>query len=177
MDEILDVLIVSYHGSARGPMAEALMSVLSKGRIRAFSASIFPIDRVHPLAEELISAIGYRKDETLEPLNIFDQWQIRGKQAEYIFCACKEASLLAFGNWPGDPTYIEYRKYEELDEFFGVRTDKVHGRLQPGSLAQQRSTFRRVFEQMTTDIREYVARVLPRENGRVFVPARLPAID
>lgn len=64
-------------------MAEALMSVLSKGRIKAFNAPILPVNWVHPLAEELISAIGYRKDETLEPLNIFDQ--LRGKQADYIF--------------------------------------------------------------------------------------------
>jgi protein-tyrosine-phosphatase len=172
----VDVLIVSCYGAARGPMAEALMSVLSKGRIRAFDAPILPTHCVHPLAKDLISAIGYKKSVSYEPTNIYDQWQLRGQKADFIFGVCKEAVIVAFGNWPGDPQYMEYLDYEELEPFYGIRADGAQAHIEAKSRAC-RSAFRRVFEEMATDIREYVVRILTMVDGREFVPASLPPID
>lgn len=48
--------------SARSQMAEALITVLSKGRIRGFSAGSNPSGSVQPRAARLIGELGYPAD-------------------------------------------------------------------------------------------------------------------
>ncbi|MDR6739110.1 protein-tyrosine-phosphatase [Herbaspirillum sp. 1173] len=177
MDEIVDVLIVCMNGSARGPIAEALMSVLSKGRIRPFNASIVPTHLVHPYAKELMDSIGYEKKESNGPSNIYDHWQLRGQQADFIYGVCGEVARLTFGNWPGEARYSRYSSFRELEPPFQVWDNDGQAAVDIDiNDWPNLPIFYEVLEEMIRDITEYVVTVMTMVDGREFVPAELPVI-
>jgi protein-tyrosine-phosphatase len=175
MDEIVDVLIVCMNGSARGPIAEALMSVLSKGRIRPFNASIVPMHMVHPYAKELMDSIGYEKKESNGPSNIYDHWQLRGQQADFIYGVCGDVARLTFGNWPGEPRYGRYSSFKQLEPPFQIWDNDAQAPVDIDDWPN-RLIFQLVLEGMIRDITEYVVTVMTMVDGREFVPAELPMI-
>lgn len=53
--QILKVLFLGRHNSARSPMAECLLNAIGGGRHHAYSAGFEPAGQIHPLAIELLN--------------------------------------------------------------------------------------------------------------------------
>ena len=102
-----NALFVCTGNSARSQMAEALITVLSKGRIRGFSAGSHPTGTVHPMARHLIEDLGY----PLENLRSKPWTEFAGPDApkmDFIITVCDSAAGETCPVWPGHPSVAHW---------------------------------------------------------------------
>jgi len=102
-----NALFICTGNSARSQMAEALVSVMSKGRITGFSAGSTPTGTVHPLAAELIEDLGYPVGNLRSK-----RWtEFAGPAApkmDFVITVCDNAAGETCPVWPGHPAVAHW---------------------------------------------------------------------
>jgi protein-tyrosine-phosphatase len=101
-DRIYHVLFICTGNSARSILAEALCNQWGKGKFRGFSAGSFPKGQVHPLALQLLHAIGLPTDAMRS--KSWDEFAQPGAPAmDFVFTVCDQAAGEVCPIWPGNP--------------------------------------------------------------------------
>ena len=105
-DETLRVLFICTGNSARSQMAEAMLRLLTAGKIDVFSAGSQPRDEIHPLAQRVMRekyGIDMMRDgQHPKPIE-----QFLGQRFDYIIAVCSRAAE-SCPYFPGDPERINW---------------------------------------------------------------------
>ncbi len=97
-----NVLFLCTGNSARSILAEALMTHLSKGVFRGYSAGSFPKGEVHPLSLDLLRQMNL-PTEGLRSKS-WDEFAAPGAPVmDYVFTVCDQAAGEVCPIWPGHP--------------------------------------------------------------------------
>ena len=132
------ILILCTGNSARSIMAEALINTLGAGRFVAHSAGSQPAGRVHPLALEKLSAIGYPTAQLRS--KSWDEFAAAdAPQMDFIITVCDNAAGETCPLWPGQP----------ISAHWGFPDPAAV----QGSAAEQRAAFEQVFQRITQRVR------------------------
>ena len=102
--EPLRVLFLCTANSARSQMAEALMRLLSLGRVDAYSAGTHPAEEVHPAARDALRTHYGVDPSGLRPKAI-DEFD--GQTFDYVITVCDRASE-SCPVFPGAPERIHW---------------------------------------------------------------------
>ena len=100
--ELYNVLFLCTGNSARSIMAEALVTTMSNGRFKGYSAGSCPGGTVNPFAIEKVKETGY----ALENLRSksWDEFAAPGAvHMDFIITVCDNAAGEACPIWPGHP--------------------------------------------------------------------------
>ena len=132
------ILILCTGNSARSIMAEAIINTLGAGRFVAHSAGSQPAGRVHPLALEKLSAIGYPTAQLRS--KSWDEFAATdAPQMDFIITVCDNAAGEVCPLWPGQP----------ISAHWGFPDPAAV----QGSEAEQRAAFEQVFQRITQRVR------------------------
>lgn len=132
------ILILCTGNSARSIMAEAIINTLGAGRFVAHSAGSQPAGRVHPLALEKLSAIGYPTAQLRS--KSWDEFAAAdAPQMDFIITVCDNAAGETCPLWPGQP----------ISAHWGFPDPAAV----QGSAAEQRAAFEQVFQRITQRVR------------------------
>ena len=132
------ILILCTGNSARSIMAEAIINTLGAGRFVAHSAGSQPAGRVHPLALEKLSAIGYPTAQLRS--KSWDEFAAAdAPQMDFIITVCDNAAGEVCPFWPGQP----------ISAHWGFPDPAAV----QGSEAEQRAAFEQVFQRITQRVR------------------------
>ena len=132
------ILILCTGNSARSIMAEAIINTLGAGRFVAHSAGSQPAGRVHPLALEKLSAIGYPTAQLRS--KSWDEFAAAdAPQMDFIITVCDNAAGETCPLWPGQP----------ISAHWGFPDPAAV----QGSEAEQRAAFEQVFHRITQRVR------------------------
>ena len=132
------ILILCTGNSARSIMAEAIINTLGAGRFVAHSAGSQPAGRVHPLALEKLSAIGYPTAQLRS--KSWDEFAATdAPQMDFIITVCDNAAGETCPLWPGQP----------ISAHWGFPDPAAV----QGSAAEQRAAFEQVFQRITQRVR------------------------
>ena len=132
------ILILCTGNSARSIMAEAIINTLGAGRFVAHSAGSQPAGRVHPLALEKLSAIGYPTAQLRS--KSWDEFAAAdAPKMDFIITVCDNAAGEVCPFWPGQP----------ISAHWGFPDPAAV----QGSEAEQRAAFEQVFQRITQRVR------------------------
>ena len=132
------ILILCTGNSARSIMAEAIINTLGAGRFVAHSAGSQPAGRVHPLALEKLSAIGYPTAQLRS--KSWDEFAAAdAPKMDFIITVCDNAAGETCPLWPGQP----------ISAHWGFPDPAAV----QGSEAEQRAAFEQVFQRITQRVR------------------------
>lgn len=93
--------------SARSQMAEALITALSKGRIRGYSAGSHPSPAVQPLAAELVASLGINPSSLRT--KSWDEFAAPNAPVmDFIITVCDDAAGEVCPVWPGHPAMAHW---------------------------------------------------------------------
>ncbi len=101
-NQVMNVLFICTHNSARSIMAEALLNQLGAGRFRAYSAGSTPAGQVNPKAIELLTRHHFRTGE----LRSKDWHEFAAADAphmDFVLTVCDKAAGEVCPVWPGQP--------------------------------------------------------------------------
>ncbi len=107
MSKIFNVLFLSQRNSARSVMAEALMNHMGKGRFKAASAGVRPVESVDPLVHELLDHAKVPHGN-LAPKH-YAQFAEAAEPLDFVFTLSDTAAGEPLPVWPGQPTSGHWR--------------------------------------------------------------------
>ena len=133
-ERIRNVLFLCTANSARSIIAEAVLTHLSGGRFRAFSAGSHPRGEVHPMALEVLEKAGY----PVAGLNSksWDAFTAEGApEMDFVFTVCDKAAGASCPVWPGRPVTAHWG-FADPAAVGGSRYQHIHPIFcqQPGQL-------------------------------------------
>ena len=109
--------------SARSILAEAILTALGRGRIRAFSAGSRPAGRVHPLALRVLEEKGH--DVTGLRSKSWGEFERPGAPAlDFVFTVCDNAAAESCPAWPGQPITAHWGMADPA-AFEGSESDRL----------------------------------------------------
>lgn len=101
-DKVYNVLFLCTGNSARSIMAEALVTIMGKGRFRGFSAGSKPGGKVNPFAIEQVRKTGYPVDNLRS--KSWNEFAAPGTpHMDFIITVCDNAASEVCPYWPGHP--------------------------------------------------------------------------
>ena len=103
----VNILFLCTGNSARGILAEAILSRDGIGRFRAFSAGIQPRGEIHPLTLELLATLGI----PARGLRCKGLQEFAGTEApvlDAVISVCDEAAVDALPALPGSPVFAHW---------------------------------------------------------------------
>jgi arsenate reductase (thioredoxin) len=141
------VLFVCTGNSARGLLAEALLSVKGKDLFEAYSAGVHPGGLINPFAAELIAQDGY----PIERLRC-KRWEEfvgpNARKLDYVISLCDQVLHVPQPEWPGNPIVAAWNIEDPTSTM--------------GSIEEKREVFRRVKKQIEEHIDLFL--MLPHES-------------
>lgn len=102
-DKLYNVLFLCTANSARSVMAEALLTTMSKGQFRGFSAGSFPSGGVHSMAVDLIASSTSYPVENLRSKSWDEFAGPESPQMDFIITVCDQVAGEVCPFWPGHP--------------------------------------------------------------------------
>lgn len=132
------VLFLCTGNSARSIMAEALLTSMSQGRLRGFSAGSHPSGAVNPFAIEQIRKLGYLQ-ENLRSKSWDEFAPADSPKMDFIITVCDNAAGETCPIWPGHP----------VSAHWGFEDPAAVG----GSDEEKRRAFHKVFLQIQQKVR------------------------
>lgn len=140
-DKTYNVLFLCTGNSARSVMAEALVTVMGKGRFDGFSAGSKPTGKLNRFAIEKTEAIGYPSERLRS--KSWDEFALQGAPyMDFIITVCDNAAGEACPFWPGHPATAHWG-FEDPAAVEGSDADK-------------RAGFERVFQQIRARVQMFV---------------------
>lgn len=136
-----NVLFLCTGNSARSIMAEALVTTMSKGRFRGYSAGSQPGGTVNPYAIEQVQATGYPLDNLRS--KSWDEFAAPdAPRMDFIITVCDNAAGEVCPVWPGQP----------LTAHWGFADPAAV----QGSDEEKRAAFHRIFRQIAARVGSFV---------------------
>lgn len=127
------VLFICTGNSARGLLAEALLTVKGQGRFHGHSAGVHPGGLVNPFAAELIQHAGY-PFERLRCKRWDEFIGAQAMQVDFVISLCDQVRQFPQPQWPGNPILASW----EIEDPTSTT----------GSIEEKRAVFRRVCRQI-----------------------------
>ena len=141
-EKTYNVLFLCTGNSARSIMAEALVTTMSKGRFKGYSAGSQPGGTVNPFAIEKVKETGYPLDHLRS--KSWDEFAAPGApHMDFIITVCDNAAGEACPVWPGHPASAHWG-FEDPAAVEG--TDE-----------QKRAAFTRIFKQIVGRMNTFLA--------------------
>jgi arsenate reductase len=106
-DKAFNVLFLCTGNSARSILAEALVTIMSHGVLKGFSAGSHPRGQVHPIAEKLVLDLKYPK-ENLRSKSWNEYSHPNAPHMDFIITVCDNAKGEACPIWPGHPATLHW---------------------------------------------------------------------
>lgn len=141
-EKTYNVLFLCTGNSARSIMAEALVTTMSKGRLKGYSAGSKPAGKVNPFAIEQVRKTGYPVEDLRS--KSWDEFATPGApHMDFIITVCDNAAGEQCPYWPGHPTSAHWG-FEDPAAAEG--TDE-----------QKRAAFEKVFRQIVARMNSFVS--------------------
>ncbi len=141
-DKTYNVLFLCTGNSARSIMAEALVTTMSKGRFKGYSAGSKPTGKVNPFAIEQVKKTGY-PTENLRSKSWDEFAAPDAPHMDFIITVCDNAAGEECPYWPGHPTSAHWG-FEDPAAIEG--TDE-----------QKRAAFEKIFKQIVARMNSFVS--------------------
>jgi len=140
-EKTFNVLFLCTGNSARSIMAEALVTTMSGGRLRGFSAGSHPGGKVNPFAIEQVKATGYPVDNLRS--KSWDEFAApEAPRMDFIVTVCDNAAGEVCPVWPGHPVSAHWG-FEDPAAVEGTDEEK-------------RAAFSKVFKQIAQRVQVFV---------------------
>lgn len=137
-----NVLFLCTGNSARSVMAEALVTTMSKGRCKGFSAGSKPSGKVNPFAIEQVKKTGYPVDGLRS--KSWDEFAApEAPHMDFIITVCDNAAGEACPIWPGHPATAHWG----FEDPAAVE----------GSDEEKRAAFDKIFKQIMARMNVFVS--------------------
>lgn len=137
-----NVLFLCTGNSARSIMAEALITTMSQGRFKGYSAGSKPNGKVNPFAIEQVEKTGY-PTETLRSKSWDEFAAPDAPHMDFIITVCDNAAGEQCPYWPGHPTSAHWG-FEDPAAVEGTDEDK-------------RAAFEKIFKQIMARVNAFVS--------------------
>ena len=140
-EKTFSILFLCTGNSARSIMAEALVTIMGKGRFKGYSAGSKPGGKVNPFAIEKVRELGYPL-ENLRSKSWDEFARPDAPHMDFIITVCDNAAGEICPVWPGHPASAHW-SFEDPAAVEG--TDE-----------QRRAAFNKVFKQIMARISTFV---------------------
>ena len=141
-EKTYNVLFLCTGNSARSVMAEALVTTMSKGRCKGFSAGSKPNGKVNPFAIEQVKKTGYPVDNLRS--KSWDEFaEPNASHMDFIITVCDNAAGEVCPIWPGHPATAHWG----FEDPAAVE----------GSDEEKRAAFEKIFKQIETRMNAFVS--------------------
>lgn len=143
-NKVSNVLFLCTGNSARSVMAEALITILSKGRFKGYSAGSKPGGKVNPFAIEQIKSFDPAFPTETMRSKSWDEFALaEAPHMDFIITVCDNAAGESCPYWPGRPATAHWG-FEDPAALEGSDTEK-------------RTLFLKIFHQIKTKIVRFLA--------------------
>ena len=137
-DKAFNVLFLCTGNSARSILAEALVTIMSHGVLKGYSAGSHPRGQVHPIAEKLVLDLKYPK-ENLRSKSWNEYAHPNAPHMDFIITVCDNAKGEVCPIWPGHPATLNWGlpdpalvigTYEEQEKAFKEVRDQLKKKIE-----------------------------------------------
>ncbi|NNG21577.1 arsenate reductase ArsC [Telluria aromaticivorans] len=142
--KVYNVLFLCTGNSSRSIMSEALLTVLGRGRFKAYSAGSRPTGVVNSFAIQQIKQFDSSfLVDAMHSKGWLDFAQPSAPHMDFIITVCDSAAGEACPHWPGHPTTAHWG-YPDPAQVSGSQSEK-------------QEAFRQVFEQIRKRVEQLIA--------------------